>query len=169
MHLGGKLVVNVLVWVGKWPGCIAFPKGKGQGIQPWSWSKISPLPIWRPSRLDYKKSGLYSPWNTNTNNYYLKVQTLSHMMQDTTKISNRNFCKFPYLLLTNWRSLMQQSHLEINPPSLPMNIFSAANSKLISDASLNFVISKTDQIQQCTSPRLMEYKNTTTVCVLLHL
>ena len=61
MHLGGKLVVDVLAWVGKWPGCIVLPKGKGQGIQSWSWSKVGPLPIWRPSRLDYKKSGLYAP------------------------------------------------------------------------------------------------------------
>ena len=46
-----------------------------------------------------------------------------------------------------------------------MNMFSAANSKLISDASLNFVISKTDQIQQYTIVLLCSIKLLQQFCV----
>ena len=31
-HAPRRSTSCVLVWVGKWPGCIVLPKGKGQGI-----------------------------------------------------------------------------------------------------------------------------------------
>ena len=81
---------TVLMWVGKWPGCIVLPNGKGQGIQSWSWNKQYGDPA------DWMKRG---------------VDCMHH--ETPTQIT------------------VNKKYRYCHHPSLPMNIFSAANSKLI--------------------------------------